>query len=48
MESEDIMLSLKTQMKIHIEMLLKQGVRKQNIEIDVLHYLKKVVYADNH
>jgi hypothetical protein len=48
MNTEDIMTSLKMQMEIHIAHLLEQGVRKQNIEIELMHYLKRLVYAEKH
>jgi hypothetical protein len=46
MNKDDVMNSLKAQLKTHIEILLEQGVRKQNIEIELLHYIKKLIYAD--
>jgi hypothetical protein len=46
MNKDDVMVSLKEQLKIHIGILLEQGVRKQNIEIELLYYIKKLIYAD--
>jgi hypothetical protein len=44
--TEDIMDSLKGQLDIHINALLERGARKANIEITVLHYLKKILKKD--
>jgi hypothetical protein len=46
MKNEDIMETCKTQMKIHIELLLERGMRSQNIEIELLHYIKKLLKKD--
>ena len=40
------MQSCKEQLKIHIELLEKQGVSKQIIEIELLHYIKKLLKKD--
>lgn len=41
MKEEEIMESLKIQMETHIKQLRDQGVRPQNIEIELLHFAKK-------
>lgn len=46
MNTQDVMQSCKDQLKIHIGILLEQGVRQQNIEIELLHFLKKIIYKD--
>lgn len=48
MNTEEIMQSCKDQLRIHIESLLEHGVRTANIEIELLHYIKKLIYADRH
>jgi hypothetical protein len=45
---EQIMESCKNQLKIHTEILLEDGMRKTEIEIELLHYLKKLLYSENH
>lgn len=46
MNKEDIFQSLKDQMKIHIDTLLETGERPTVIEIELLHYMKKLIYAE--
>jgi hypothetical protein len=46
MNKDEILQSVKDQLKIHIDMLLEQGERKSNIEIELLHYMKKLIYKD--
>jgi hypothetical protein len=46
MNKQDVMQSLKNQLKIHIVSLLEQGERRANIEIELLHTMKKIIYAD--
>lgn len=48
MKAEEIMESLKKQMETHINQLLDQGVRPQNIEIELLHFAKKLIYKERH
>ncbi|WP_180233224.1 hypothetical protein [Bacillus cereus] len=48
MRAEDVMASLKAQMETHINQLLEQGVRPQNIEIELLHFARKLVYVERH
>jgi uncharacterized alkaline shock family protein YloU len=43
---KEVMDSLKEQVRIHIEHLLSLGVRNVNIEIEMLHYIKKVIYQE--
>lgn len=45
---DEIINSCKNQIKIHVDMLLGQGIRKANIEIELMHYLKKLLYSDGH
>lgn len=44
--TDEIMESCKTQLKIHIDTLLEQSERKANLEIELIHYIKKLIYAD--
>jgi hypothetical protein len=46
MNKEEILQSCKDQLKIHVDMLLEQGERKANIEIELMHYMKKLIYKD--
>lgn len=46
MNTDEIMDSCKTQLKIHIDTLIEQGERKANIEIELIHYIKNLIYAD--
>jgi hypothetical protein len=46
MDREDIMQSCKDQLKLHIGMLLEQDIRRAYIEIELLHYMKQLIYAD--
>lgn len=46
--SEEVLESCKEQLKIHIDKLVEQGVRKANIEIELTHYLKSLLYSDGH
>lgn len=48
MNIEDVVWSCKEQLRIHIETLLEQNVRKADIEIEILHYMKKLLYGDKH
>ncbi len=48
MKVEEIMESFKKQIETHVNQLLDQGVRPQNIEIELLHFAKKVIYAERH
>lgn len=48
MNAEEIMESLKKQMETHISQLLDQDVRPQNIEIELLHFARKLIYAERH
>lgn len=43
---KEILESCKLQMKLHIEKLVEQGVRKANLEIELIHYIKNVLYSD--
>jgi hypothetical protein len=40
MTKQDIYVSAKAQLKLHIEMLLEQGVFKPEIEIELCHYIR--------
>ncbi|MCR4362023.1 hypothetical protein JDW21_19395 [Bacillus subtilis] len=42
-EDLDILNSLKTQLDIHIPQLVERGVRKTNIEIELLFHIKKLL-----
>lgn len=44
--NEEVLNSCKTQLKLHIDTLLEQGMRKANLEIELIHYIKKLLYAD--
>jgi hypothetical protein len=46
MTNNEILESCKTQLKLHIEKLLENGVRRQNVEIELIHYMKKLIYKD--
>ncbi|MEC3460362.1 hypothetical protein [Bacillus thuringiensis] len=48
MKEDEIMESLKIQMETHIKQLRDQGVRPQNIEIELLHFAKKIIYKEKH
>ncbi|WP_170211257.1 hypothetical protein [Robertmurraya siralis] len=43
---KEILESCKMQMKLHIEKLMEQGVRKANIEIELSYHIKNVLYSD--
>lgn len=43
MNKTDIMASCKIQLKTHIEALLQAGERVPVIEIELLHYMKKLL-----
>lgn len=43
---QDVLNSCKVQIKIHTEMLLERNIRPSNIEIELIHYLKKIIYND--
>lgn len=43
MKETDVMESCKEQLKIHIETLMSMGVRRANIEIELLHYIKRIL-----
>jgi hypothetical protein len=45
---EEILESCKEQLRIHIDKLVEQGARKANIEIELIHYLKSLLYSDGH
>lgn len=44
MNKQDIYDSIKSQLDIHINILLDQGERRANIEIELLHAIKKIIY----
>jgi hypothetical protein len=46
MNKEDILQSCKDQLKFHIEQLLEMNVRVADIEIELLHYMKKLLYVE--
>ncbi|HDR4736839.1 TPA: hypothetical protein QCR36_003874 [Bacillus cereus] len=48
MNAEEIMESLKKQMETHVNQLRDQGVRPQNIEIELLHFARKLIYVERH
>ncbi|WP_170865353.1 hypothetical protein [Bacillus licheniformis] len=39
----EILNSLKTQLDIHVSLLVDRGVRKANIEIEILSHVKKLL-----
>lgn len=43
MKEMEVMESCKEQLKIHIETLLGMGVSRANIEIELLHYMKRIL-----
>lgn len=43
MKETEVMESCKEQLKIHIETLRKLGVRRAVIEIELLHYMKRIL-----
>ncbi|MGM7720623.1 hypothetical protein [Metabacillus sp. Hm71] len=45
---EEIMTSCKQSLKDHIEELQEQNVRAANIEIELVHYIKKLIYEERH
>lgn len=47
--NEEIMNELKEDISKHVKRLLDEGVRNVNIEIELIHYIKRVVYPErNH
>jgi hypothetical protein len=43
---KEILESLKVQLRIHTEMLIDRNLRKSNIEIEVIHFLKKLLLKE--
>jgi hypothetical protein len=43
---KEILESLKVQMRIHISHLLDRNVRPANVEIEVIHFLKKLLIEE--
>jgi hypothetical protein len=46
--SGDVFLSAKDQLRIHIDALLERSVPARVIEIELLHYMKSILYSDRH
>lgn len=44
--NQEILDACKEQIRIHIEMLLEKGERVANIEIELFHHMKKILYKD--
>lgn len=45
---EEIMTSCKESLKEHIEQLQDNNVRAANIEIELLYYIRKLIYEERH
>lgn len=45
---EQIIKELKNRLSMDISLLISLGMRKANIEIELLQYIKKEIYSDSH
>lgn len=45
---EEIMASCKESLKDHVEKLQEKNVRAANIEIELVSYIKKIIYEERH